>query len=124
MYGQGQDVGPDLTGSNRDSIDYLLDNLIDPSRIVPRGMRQSVFLLDDGRVMTGIPVREDNQTITIQTADRRESFPIASIERRQQQETSLMPEGLLENLSEQQVRDLFAYMQSEKQIPLMPDVNK
>ena len=74
--------------------------------------------------MTGIPVREDNQTITIQTADRRESFPIASIERRQQQETSLMPEGLLENLSEQQVRDLFAYMQSEKQIPLMPDVNK
>ena len=124
MYGQGQDVGPDLTGSNRDSIDYLLDNLIDPSRIVPRGMRQSVFLLDDGRVMTGIPVREDNQTITIQTADRRESFPIASIERRQQQETSLMPEGLLENLGEQQVRDLFAYMQSEKQIPLMPDVNK
>ena len=116
MFGEGQRIGPDLTGSNRDSIDYLLDNIIDPSRVVPRGMRQSIFLLDDGRVITGVPLREDANTITIQTADSVKSIANTSIERRQQQETSLMPEGLLENLNKQQVRDLFAFLQSATQV--------
>ncbi len=114
MFGEGSDIGPDLTGSNRDSIDYLLDNIVDPSRIVPRGMRQVIFLLDDGRVITGVPVREDQHTVTIQTADSLKTVATDAIERRQQQETSLMPEGLLENLNEQQVRDLFAFLQSSK----------
>ncbi|MGB1708550.1 MAG: hypothetical protein ACPHF4_12040, partial [Rubripirellula sp.] len=96
------------------SIDYLLDNIVDPSRIVPRGMRQVIFLLDDGRVITGVPVREDQHTVTIQTADSLKTVATDAIERRQQQETSLMPEGLLENLNEQQVRDLFAFLQSSK----------
>jgi len=116
MFGEGQRIGPDLTGSNRDSIDYLLDNIIDPSRVVPRGMRQSIFLIDDGRVITGVPLREDTKTVTIQTADSVTSIESISIERRQQLETSLMPEGLLENLNEQQVRDLFAFLQSATQV--------
>ncbi|MDC0317556.1 c-type cytochrome, partial [bacterium] len=116
MFGEGSDIGPDLTGSNRDSSEYLLDNIIDPSRIVPRGMRQVIFLLDDGRVITGVPIREDDHTVTIQTADSVKTFDTLVIERRRQQETSLMPEGLLENLSDQQVRELFAFLQSSTQI--------
>jgi len=116
MFGEGSEIGPDLTGSNRDSSEYLLDNIVDPSRIVPRGMRQVIFLLDDGRVITGVPIREDEHTITIQTADSIKTLDTKTIERRQQQETSLMPEGLLENLSDQEVRDLFAFLQSSTQI--------
>lgn len=116
MFGEGKKIGPDLTGSNRDSIDYLLDNIVDPSRIVPRGMRQSIFLLDDGRVITGVPIREDSNTLTIQTTDGVKSVDTDAIERRQQQETSLMPEGLLENLSDAQIRDLFAFLQSTSQV--------
>ncbi len=118
MFGEGSNIGPDLTGSNRDSSEYLLDNIIDPSRIVPRGMRQVIFLLDDGRVITGVPIREDDHTVTIQTADSVKTLDTSAIERRRQQETSLMPEGLLENLSNQDVRDLFAFLQSSKQIPI------
>ena len=112
LFGEGSEIGPDLTGSNRDSADYLLDNIIDPSRIVPRGMRQVLVLLDDGRVLAGIPIREDDHTLTIQTADSVKTFETKRIQDRKQQETSLMPEGLLENMNDQQVRDLFAYLQS------------
>ncbi|MAI70976.1 MAG: dehydrogenase [Rhodopirellula sp.] len=112
MFGEGSEIGPDLTGSNRDSVEYLLDNIIDPSRIVPRGMRQVLLLLDDGRIITGVPIREDDHTLTIQTADRLKTFEIIAVQRREQQETSLMPEGLLENLSSQEVVDLFAFLQS------------
>ena len=118
MFGDGGNIGPDLTGSNRDSDEYLLDNIIDPSRIVPRGMRQVIYLLNDGRVITGVPTREDDHTVTIQTADSIKTLDTSMIERRRQQQTSLMPEGLLENLSGQQVRDLFSFLQSSKQISI------
>lgn len=124
MFGEGSEIGPDLTGSNRDSSEYLLDNIIDPSRIVPRGMRQVIFLLDDGRVITGVPIREDDHTVTIQTADSIKTLDKITIKRRRQQETSLMPEGLLENLSDQQVRDLFAFLQSATQIQQPPRQTK
>ena len=118
MFGDGGNLGPDLTGSNRDSNEYLLDNIIDPSRIVPRGMRQVIYLLNDGRVIAGVPTREDDHTVTIQTADSIKTLDTSMIERRRQQQTSLMPEGLLENLSAQQVRDLFSFLQSSKQISI------
>ena len=116
MFSEGKKIGPDLTGSNRDSIDYLLDNIIDPSRIVPRGMRQSIFLLKDGQVITGVPIRENANIVTVQTTDSVTSIDISAIQRRQQQETSLMPEGLLENLSDKEVQDLFAFLQSPTQV--------
>ena len=120
MFGQGSKIGPDLTGSNRDSADYLLDNIIDPSRIVPRGMRQSLFLLDDGRVVSGVPVRDDTTTVTVQTATEVVTLDVRQIETRKQKQTSLMPEGLLKDLSDQEVRDLFAYLQSSTQVAESP----
>jgi hypothetical protein len=44
-------ASPDLTGSNRDSLDYLLENIVDPSRVVPAELRQSAVLLESGRVI-------------------------------------------------------------------------
>ena len=120
MFGKGSKVGPDLTGSNRDSVDYLLDNIIDPSRIVPLGMRQSLFLLNDGRVISGVPVREDTSTVTVQTATDIVTLDVSEIETKKQKQTSLMPEGLLKDLSSQEVLELFAYLQSSSQVVEQP----
>ena len=49
MFGQGKEIGPDLTGSNRDDLNYLLENIVDPSRVVPAELRQSAVLLADGQ---------------------------------------------------------------------------
>ena len=54
LYGQGGEVGPDLTGSGRDNLDYLLENIVDPSATVNADFRMVVVAMDDGRVLNGI----------------------------------------------------------------------
>ena len=68
LYGAGGKVGPDLTGSNRDNLDYLLSNIVDPSGVVDKNFRMTVLLLDDGRVLNGMVTDETDRTITIHTA--------------------------------------------------------
>lgn len=116
MFGVGKSIGPDLTGSNRDNLDYLLENIIDPSRVVPAPLRQSAVLLVDGRVVTGTVVRQNTTTLTIQTAEKEQVIPREDIESTRQLSTSLMPEGLLNSLSDTQVRDLIAYLQTTHQV--------
>ncbi len=116
MFGAGKEIGPDLTGSNRDNLDYLFDNIIDPSRVVPIAMRQSLFVLKDGRVIAGVPISENDQTVTLQSVDEQIRLPRDEIDERKPQQTSLMPEGLLSQLSEVEIRDLFAYLQSSAQV--------
>src|SRR5207249_3442514 len=58
LFGVGGKVGPDITGANRQSIDYLLENIFDPSAVIPKEYAATVIELDDGRVITGI-VKED-----------------------------------------------------------------
>lgn len=118
MFGQGKTIGPDLTGSNRDNLDYLLDNIIDPSRVVPAELRQSILLIDDGRVITGTITRQDKNTITIQTATDELRVSQEKVESKKQLQASLMPEGLLSQLSMQEVRDLIGYLQSAGQVEL------
>ncbi|WP_182869144.1 PVC-type heme-binding CxxCH protein [Stieleria mannarensis] len=117
MFGEGKSVGPDLTGSNRDNLSYLLENIIDPSRIVPADLRQSAVLLSDGRVINGCITRQDEHTVTIQTIDDVQRVPREEIERIHKLTQSLMPDGILQPLSEAQVRDLFAFLQSTSDHP-------
>ena len=112
MFGEGNTIGPDLTGSNRDNLGYLLDNVIDPSRIVPAELQQSAVLLTDGRVMTGCITQNDAQTITIQTINEVHRVSREDIETIRKLSTSLMPDGILTPLSDLQVRDLFGFLQS------------
>ncbi|QEG00241.1 hypothetical protein Mal15_43110 [Stieleria maiorica] len=117
MFGEGKSVGPDLTGSNRDNLSYLLENIIDPSRIVPAALRQSAVLLSDGRVISGCITRQDEHTVTIQTIDDVQRVSREDVERIRPLTQSLMPDGILQPLTETQVRDLFAFLQSNTAPP-------
>ena len=110
MYGDGGTIGPDLTGSNRDNLDYLLSNIIAPSAVVPKQFTTSVIVLDDGRVITGVVLNDAGGRITIQTDKDQIVIDANDVDTRRETGKSLMPDGLLESLNETQVRDLFGFL--------------
>ena len=110
LYGEGSRIGPDLTGANRKNLDYLLVNIVDPSQVVPRQFTTSVIALKSGRIMTGAVTAETPQTLTLQTDREQTVVALAEIIDRQRTGNSLMPDGLLDSLSEEQVRNLVAFV--------------
>jgi putative membrane-bound dehydrogenase-like protein len=118
LYGEGQKIGPDLTGSGRHNLDYLLENVIDPSAIVPAGFRVSVVTLKNGRVLNGLVGPPTGRTVAVQTQTERVVLERSEIEQVQETPQSLMPDGLLNALTEDQVRDLVAYLMTNEQVPL------
>ena len=76
----------------------------------------SIVLLDDGRVLNGLVVSENDKTLVIQTQSRKETIPVDSIEQIKQTTLSPMPDGLLATLTPDQVRDLIAYLMSPVQV--------
>jgi len=118
LFGLGRAVGPELTGAQRTSVEYLLVNLFDPSAVVGRDYRVTLIATETGRVITGIVTREDENSVTMLTANESVVIPTAEIENRKQSKVSMMPEGQLEKLSLEEIRDLFGYLASPMQVEL------
>lgn len=116
LHGQGGDIGPDITGANRSNIEYLLSNILTPSAIIQDAYKMHIVLMEDGQVYSGIPSEENEQQLKLKVADRKEPITIAKsqIESREIAPVSMMPEGSLNVLNDQEVLDLFAYLQSQK----------
>lgn len=111
LYGEGGKVGPDITGANRSDLDYLLHNILDPNAEIPNDYRTTNIDLKDDRSLTGIVTRHDSGSVTIVTAAETLTLARDEIASLRQSELSMMPEGLLQPLNDQQARDLIAYLQ-------------
>ncbi|HET6324891.1 MAG TPA: PVC-type heme-binding CxxCH protein, partial [Planctomycetaceae bacterium] len=118
LFGQGGKIGPDLTGSQRANLDYLLENIVDPSAIVQPAYKMSTIALADGRVLNGIVIEQSGPTLTVQTPTERLVLNRADVEEIRKSELSLMPDGLLDVLSEKEIRDLLGYLMSPQQVSL------
>ena len=116
LYGEGQTIGPDLTGSGRGNLDYLLENIVDPSAMVPSDYRVSNVELKDDRSLTGVVVARTERTIELQLQNERLTVDRSEISSLQPGTLSLMPEGLLETLRQDEIRDLIAYLMHPEQI--------
>jgi len=114
LFGEGKTIAPDLTGANRSNLEYLLMNIIDPSSVVPKQFTTSVIALKDGRVITGVIVSETDQTLVIQTDKEQLSVARGDVEESKNSGKSLMPDGMLDPLTPEQVRDLFGFMMPKK----------
>lgn len=110
LFGEGQSVGPELTGAQRMNLDYLLENIVTPNAIVAQDYRATTFVMKNGRVITGMITMQQGDSLTIQTATEKLVINKADIESRQQTDKSLMPEGLLDQLSINEIRDLIGYI--------------
>ena len=118
LYGEGGQVGPDLTGSNRRNLDYVLQKLTDPSAAVPNDYRMQIIVLEDGRLISGI-VREQNpQSVTVQTDRQRIVLPRGDIVQMKASKLSMMPEGQLDKMTHEEIRDLVGYLHTATQTPL------
>jgi putative membrane-bound dehydrogenase-like protein len=119
LYGVGANIGPDLTGSNRGDIDYLLSNIVDPSAIMAKEYQPSIIITLDGRVVTGIVTKEDDKSITVQTATEAVLLPKDEIEERELSDVSMMPDDQLKQFDDHETLSLFAYLMGKAQVPML-----
>jgi putative membrane-bound dehydrogenase-like protein len=112
LFGEGNQIGPELTAANRQDAAALLGNLVDPSAVIRNDYTSYVVLTEGGRAVTGLLAEQDAAQVTVLDAQNRrialKREEIASIE---PSDVSLMPERLLDQLTPQELRDLFAYLQ-------------
>ena len=111
LFGEGTQLGPDLTSTNRKDSAALLANLVDPSAVIRRDYLQFAAITDSGRVVNGLLVKEDAASVTIADAKNQKTrISRKELVSLRATTTSLMPNGLLEPLTPQQRRDLFRYL--------------
>ncbi|QVL32033.1 DUF1080 domain-containing protein [Telmatocola sphagniphila] len=122
LYGLGGKVGPDITGANRRDLNYLLENILDPSAVIPKEYAASVINLSSGRSVTGIIKAETKTALTVQTANEILTIPVDEIDNRKTSATSMMPEDLLKPLTETEVRSLISYLQNPSQTKMLATV--
>ena len=118
LFGDGGKVGPDITGSNRGNIDYLLSNILDPSAVLGRDYRMTVIATKGGRLVQGLLKKETDSALTIRTVNDTVVVAKKEIDIRKLDNKSIMPERQLEQMKPNEVRDLIAYLQSPAQVPL------
>jgi putative heme-binding domain-containing protein len=118
LFETGGKVGPDLTGSNRGDLDYILQNMVDPNAVIPNEYRTSTIETTDDRILTVIVNEQNDVSLTVMTANETLVLPRKEIRSVQPSELSMMPEELLTNLPEQEVRDLIYYLSRPGQVPI------
>jgi len=118
LYGEGSLIGPDLTGSGRHDLSYLVENIVDPNALLPADYRMTLITMTDGRVLSGTIAGQSERTLTLKMVGAEQPIERSQIAKTEQLPMSLMPEGILQTLSETQVRDLIAYLMTTAQVEL------
>ncbi len=108
--GQGGNLGPDLTGSWRNGVDYFIENIVDPNAVVGTDFQLNVITKNDGSVVSGMVERESETALVVRTATETVNVPKSELKHREVLEQSLMPVGLLQTLSEKQVVELLMFL--------------
>lgn len=114
LFGEGQNVGPDITGSNRKDLGYLLENVLDPNALIGKEYQLNLFTMKDGRVMSGIVKEESEAAVRIAMMGGAEFLLTkADITQREVSKQSTMPEGLFDALPQDMLLNLVKYLQSD-----------
>jgi len=110
---EGGKIGPDLTGYERDNLDFILPAIVDPSLAIREEYTAFNITTHDDQIITGLVTEINAQSIVVlDLAGNKTTFGRTQVKEMKASHTSLMPEGLLDTLTEQQVRDLFAYFRA------------
>ena len=115
LYGEGQEVGPDLTGNGRNNYDQMLSNVFDPNLVIGENNQAAIVALKDGRALTGLLVGDSPAEIRLKMqGGTEEVIARAQIEDFKKSPLSLMPENLETLVSPQELADLFAYLSLDR----------
>ena len=110
LHGEGADIGPDLTGVGRSSLDALLANIIDPNQIIGAGYEMVEITTKDDRSVSGRMVENTDTRVRLLSAGPKEDVVAKSdIAKLRVSELSVMAEGL-EQMPDADFRNLIAYL--------------
>lgn len=111
MFGEGGVIGPDLTGSNRTDVNYILMNVLQPSAEIQDDYKMVVINTRDGRTFTGNVIEEDQRRLKLRVVGRDPvTINKSSILSREVTPMSMMPPGLFQNLKDSEIVDLVSYL--------------
>ena len=117
LFFKGGKIGPDLTTYQRDNLGTMLISIINPSAEIREGFQFISVETKDGRTLSGFQVDRDNQVTVLRGLDGQDvTIEAAEIKAVQPMGRSLMPDGLLDGLTGQQLRDFFAYLRISQPI--------
>ena len=110
LFSQGGTLGPDLSGYDRKNINDMITNIVDPGAYVREGFVTYRITTVDGRILSGTIAERNGNTVRLKLASG-ESLTLTETDIKEMQvQPSIMPDNLLDPLSDQQIRDLFAYL--------------
>ena len=117
LFHKGGNIGPDLTPYQRGNLDTLLISVINPNAEIREGFEYVTLNTTDGRSLSGFLTDQDTQVVALRGMTGED----IRVERKHVQKLepmgrSLMPEGLLQGLSDQELRDFFAYLRISQPI--------
>lgn len=107
-------LGPDLSGTWRNGIDYFLENIVDPNAVIGSAYELQILTRRDGSVVSGMIDKETDTAVTVRTAADTITVAKADLKERQKTPISLMPTGLLEALPEREVIELLKFLTAER----------
>jgi putative membrane-bound dehydrogenase-like protein len=116
LFGAGAAISPDLTGSDRANLDYVLENVVDPNAVVGKDYQMHLITTQGGGVINGLILKETDSAVTLRTITDEVVVARKEITSKTLSPNSLMPEGLLDNLEKREVCDLIAYLASPAQV--------
>ena len=115
LFDEGGEIGPDLTGYDRKNVNDMVTNIIDPNAYIREGYGTFHVTTTDKRSIVGTLKAKNSSTLTIQPFHGSAiTLSLNQVKEMAEQKTSIMPEGLLDGLSDQQIRDVFAYLAKKK----------
>ncbi len=111
LHNRGFEVGPSITSNGRGSFEQLVVSVFDPSLVIGEAYKSVVVLTDSGQVIQGLLVEKTSQNVTLKVqGGKMEAIPVSEIEEIKENPKSLMPEGIEEQMSRQEMADLFALL--------------
>ncbi|MFO0816439.1 MAG: PVC-type heme-binding CxxCH protein [Pirellulales bacterium] len=116
LGGEGRELGPDLAklDPKKRTTDHLLRSIVEPSKEIDEKYQSHVFVLDSGKTVTGMIVAETPTEVKVLVDPLAKGEPAvlakSEIEERRKSTASIMPQGLLNKLTREEILDLVAYV--------------
>jgi putative heme-binding domain-containing protein len=115
LGGKGARIGPQLDGVGVRGVERILEDVLDPNRNVDQAFRTTTLSLKDGRVISGLVLREEGEVIVLADAQGKDvRVPKADVEDRQLSQLSPMPANWSEQIPESEFPNLLAYLLAQK----------
>jgi putative heme-binding domain-containing protein len=117
LFQKGGNLGPDLTRYQRDNLGTLFISILNPNAEIREGYQFVTLKARDGRTVSGFLVERDARRVVMRGLDGANLvFEQSAVIAVDPVGRSLMPEGLLDGLGDQELRDFFAFMRSAQPV--------